>query len=156
MALIVGVEAVSGLSLGLAGSLAALASAGLYGAAAVHGRRLSHIGAVATAMGTMLWAVVVLVPAALVVDRPWALSPSAEAIGAALALGFFCTALALMIYFRLIRTLGPMGVASQAYLRAGVGVLLGVAILGETIPPTLALGLVAALMGVAMINWRRG
>ena len=42
--------------------------------------------------------------------------------------------------------------ASQAYLRAGVGVLLGVVFLGEHITPVMALGLFAAIAGVAAIN----
>ena len=45
-----------------------------------------------------------------------------------------------------------MGVASQSYLRAGVGVILGVAVLGETISLTIGLGLFAAVLGVALIN----
>ena len=67
-------------------------------------------------------------------------------------LGIFCTAAAMMLYFRLLRTLGSLGVASQAYLRAGVGVMLGVIVLGEQITPVVGLGLIAALAGVALIN----
>ena len=58
----------------------------------------------------------------------------------------------MMLYFRLLRTLGSLNVASQAYLRAGVGVLLGVIVLGEQITPIVGLGLIAALIGVALIN----
>ena len=77
---------------------------------------------------------------------------------AAVALGILCTGFALMIYFRLVRTLGALGTASQAYLRAGIGVVLGIVILGETISPGLALGLAAAVTGVMVINLpgRRG
>ena len=69
-----------------------------------------------------------------------------------LALGVFSTGLALLIYFRLLKTLGPLGVASQAYLRAGVGVALGAIILGEIITPAALIGICAALLGVALIN----
>ena len=67
-------------------------------------------------------------------------------------LSVFCTAVALLIYFRLVRTIGSMGVASQSYLRAGVGVVLGLLLLGETISPSVAAGLIAAIVGVALIN----
>ena len=103
----------------------------------------------------MIWAAVWLLPAALVVDRPWTLNPSAASMGAAMALGLLSTGLALLIYFRLLRTLGSMGVASQSYLRAGVGVALGVAVLGEQITPMVGVGLACAVLGVAAINWRR-
>jgi drug/metabolite transporter (DMT)-like permease len=153
--LIVGVEALNGLGQQVAGQLAALGGAFIYGCAAIYGRRFSHLRPTVTAASTMIWAVAVLVPAALIVDEPWTLTPSTTALGATLALGVFSTGIALVIYFRLIRTLGSMGAASQAYLRAGVGVVLGVVLLGEHIPPTVALGLAASILGVMLINWRR-
>jgi drug/metabolite transporter (DMT)-like permease len=151
--LIVGLDALEGLGAQVAGQLACLAGAMLYGVAAIYGKRFGHISATATATGTMIWATAVLVPAALVVDRPWALQPGLTAIAAALALSIVCTGIALMLYFRLVRTIGSLGVASQAYLRAGIGVLLGLIVLGESITPSVALGLFAAILGVALINW---
>lgn len=44
--------------------------------------------------------------------------------------------------------------ASQNYLRAGVGVVIGVVLLGESLSVPVALGLAAALLGVALINFR--
>jgi drug/metabolite transporter (DMT)-like permease len=73
---------------------------------------------------------------------------------AASALAFFCTAIALLIYFRLLRTLGPMGVTSQSYLRAGFSVFLGMLVLGERISLASGLGLTAIVLGVAAINYR--
>ena len=74
-------------------------------------------------------------------------------IAATGVLSIACTGAALLIYFRLVRTLGSMGVASQSYLRAGIGVLLGIIFLGETFTLPMALGLGTAIMGVALINW---
>ena len=71
---------------------------------------------------------------------------------AAVALGSFCTAGAFMLYFRLVRTLGSIGVASQSYLRAGVSVLLGVMLLGEPFTWSLGVGLAAVVVGVAASN----
>ncbi len=50
--------------------------------------------------------------------------------------------------------LAVMGVASQSYLRSGVSVLLGVAVLGEQITPMVGFGLLATIVGVAAINVR--
>lgn len=150
--LIVGVDALAGLGRQVAGQLAALAGALLYGLAAVNGRRFASLSPTVTAAATMLWASLCLVPASLVFERPWTLDPSAQALASAFALAVFCTALALMLYFRLVHTLGSLGVASQAYLRAGVGVILGVVLLGETVTPLIAVGLAASILGVAAIN----
>ena len=86
------------------------------------------------------------------IDRPWTLDPAPAALLAVLALGFLCTGVALLIYFRLVRTLGSLGVASQSYLRAGVSVLLGVGLLGEQLTAGIGVGLVAVVAGVVIIN----
>lgn len=151
----IGIDALSTLGRDLAAQGAVLFSALLYALGAVHGRRLSHASPLVTAAGTTLLAALCLLPASLVVERPWTLEPSLRSSLAGLALGFFCTAVALLIYFRLLRTLGPMGVTSQSYLRAGVSVLLGMAVLGEQLSPSVGLGLAAIILGVAAINLRR-
>ncbi len=150
--LIVGVDTLAGLGQQVAGQLAALAGAILYACAAIYGKKFTHLSATATATGTMLWACAFLVPASLVLDQPWTLSPSLSAVAASGVLGLLCTGIALLIYFRLVKTIGSMGVASQAYLRAGVGVGLGILILGEQITPIVGMGLLAAVLGVVAIN----
>lgn len=150
--LIIGMEALNGLGQQIIAQLAVLFGAVLYGCAAIYGRRFKALPPVVTAAGTMVWATVCLVPAALIVDRPWTLSPSSASLGAALVLAVFSTALALLIYFRLVVTLGSMGVASQSYLRAGIGVLLGVVFLNEPFHTSTGFGLLAVIIGVAAIN----
>jgi drug/metabolite transporter (DMT)-like permease len=153
--LIIGTDVLAGLGRQVAAQLAVLLGAFLYGCAAVNGKRFGHLPPTVTAATVMLCATAVLLPAALVIDRPWSLRPSALALAAAAALAVFCTALALLLYFRLVRTLGSMGVASQAYLRAGVSVILGILLLGETFRPSVGLGLLAVILGVAAINLPR-
>ena len=151
--LIVGPDALRGLGAQVAGQIACLVGAALYACAAIYGRRFSHLPAVATAAGTMICAAATLVPLALLVERPWSMHPSATAIGATAMLSVFCTGVALLLYFRLVRTIGSMGVASQSFLRAGIGVVLGMLLLGETLTLPTASGIAAAIAGVALINW---
>ncbi|MEM7072578.1 MAG: EamA family transporter [Pseudomonadota bacterium] len=151
--LIVGIDSLQGLGTHSAGQLACLLSAILYAMAAIYGKRFSQLSAPATAAGTMIWASLVLVPAAIVLEQPWQLDPGPLAILATFILSILCTGTALLLYFRLVRTLGSLGVTSQSYLRAGIGVMLGIIVLGETLNLTVAAGLVAAILGVAMINW---
>ena len=151
--LIVGTEALNGLGQHVWAQLAAIFGAILYACAALYGRRLSHLPPVVSAAGTMIWASLVMVPASLLLDEPWTLCPSPLALSAIAALALPCTAGALLLYFRLLRTLGSLGVASQAYLRSGVGVTLGVVVLGEVVTPTMGLGLALAIAGVVLANW---
>jgi drug/metabolite transporter (DMT)-like permease len=152
--LIVGPNVLHGLFDQIAGAAAALLGALLYACGALYGKRFAHLDPTVTEAGTMIWATACLIPASLMLDAPWTLRPSAGAIAAVGALAVLGTGVALLIYFRLVRTLGSMGVASQSYLRAGVGVLLGVLLLGESISTLVGLGLAASILGVALINRR--
>jgi len=104
------------------------------------------------AAGSMLAGAVVLIPTSLVVDHPWTLEPSARSIGALLGLSIFSSALAFTIYFRLLRTLGPVGTTSQAYLRVPIGVAMGVLFLGESLAPTTWIGSIFVIAGVAAMT----
>jgi drug/metabolite transporter (DMT)-like permease len=154
VALIVGMDALRGLGQQVAGQAAVLVSAVLFALAAIHGKRFPSISPTVTAAGTMLCAVACLVPLSIVVEQPWTLRPSYPAIAAAAVLGVFGTGVAMLLYFRLVRTLGSIGVASQSYLRIGVSVLLGVLVLGERITPEIGIGLAAIVLGVLAINMR--
>lgn len=150
---IVGPASLQGASVSQVWAYAAvLFGAFLYACAAINGKRLNALPALVTATGTMLCAAVVLLPLALL-DKPWTLAPSARSIGAMLLSGVFSTAIAMTIYFRLVRTLGPLGVASQSYLRAGFSVLLGMLILSERPSPLVLAELALIIAGVALINW---
>jgi len=151
--LVIGVDALRGLGQQTLAQAAVLFGAFLYACAALSGKRLAHQPSLTTACGTMLCAAATLLPLSLLVDRPWTLVPSATSLVAAVTLGILCTGVALIIYFRLIKTLGAMGVASQSYLRAGVSVLLGFLVLGEQPPPSVLVGLGITISGVALINW---
>ena len=151
--LVIGISALEGLGQDVIAELAVLGGAALYGGAAIFGRRLSYLPATVSAAGIMIWASIILVPASLALEQPWRLDPSLQALMAAGILSIACTGIALLIYYRLVNSLGSLGVASQAYLRAGVGVMLGVTFLGETISLVVALGLATVVCGVILINW---
>ena len=71
---------------------------------------------------------------------------------ALLGLAVFSTALAFVIYFRLIQTLGSVGTTAQAYLRVPIGVAIGVLFLGEQPVPTAWIGLACVVVGVAAMT----
>ena len=91
-------------------------------------------------------------PPSLVVDRPWELDPSAASMLALLGLSAFSTALAFVIYFRLVQTLCSVGTTAQAYLRVPIGVAIGLVFLGESLSPTAWIGLVCVMSGVAAMT----
>ncbi|SET92525.1 Permease of the drug/metabolite transporter (DMT) superfamily [Variovorax sp. OV084] len=146
--LIVGFEALNGLGHSLLAQLGLVAAAVCYGCAAMFGRVFKGLDPMVPAAGSLLSGTAMLLPASLVIDRPWTLAPSAASMMAVLALAVLSTALAFTIYFRLIKTLGPMSTAAQAYLRVPIGVMIGVVFLGEAPAPTAWAGLACIMAGV--------
>ncbi|MDR6452646.1 DMT family transporter [Variovorax paradoxus] len=150
--LIVGFEALHGLGHSLLAQLGLVAAAVCYGCAAMFGRVFKGLDPMVPAGGSLLCGAAMLLPASLAIDRPWTLAPSAASMAAVLALAVLSTALAFTIYFRLIKTLGPMSTAAQAYLRVPVGVMIGVAFLGEVLSPTAWAGLACIVAGVVAMT----
>jgi drug/metabolite transporter (DMT)-like permease len=150
--LIVGVQALGGLGEQFVAQIAVVAATICYAGAAIFSRGFKGLDPMAPAAGSLLCGAAILVPLSLVADRPWTLAPSASSILALLALAVFSTALAFVIYFRLIQTLGPVGTTSQAYLRVPIGVAIGVLFLGETLTSTAWIGLGCVVVGVAAMT----
>jgi drug/metabolite transporter (DMT)-like permease len=150
--LIVGVQALGGLGEQFVAQIAVVAATICYAGAAIFSRGFRGLDPMAPATGSLLCGAAILVPLSLVVDYPWTLAPSMSSILALLGLAVFSTALAFVIYFRLIQTLGSVGTTSQAYLRVPIGVAIGVLFLGESLTPTAWIGLGCVVLGVAAMT----
>ncbi|QWG20913.1 EamA family transporter [Bradyrhizobium sediminis] len=150
--LIVGVQGLGGLGEQLVSQVVTVLAAICYAGAAIFGRGFKGLDPMAPAAGSLLCGAAILIPVSLAVDRPWTLAPSMSSIWALLALAVFSTALAFVIYFRLIQTLGSVGTTAQAYLRVPIGVAVGVVFLGETLSATAWIGLGCVVIGVAAMT----
>lgn len=150
--LIIGVQALGGLGQEIVAQLAIVAATICYAGAAIFGKSFSNLDPILPAAGSLACGAALLVPVSVVVDHPWMLSPSTASTLALLALAVFSTALAFVIYFRLVQTLGSVGTTSQAYLRVPIGVAIGVIFLGESLSPMGFLGLLFVVTGVAAMT----
>jgi drug/metabolite transporter (DMT)-like permease len=146
--LIVGTEAMTGLGDQLGPQMALVAASVCYAGAALFGRNFKGLDPLMPAAGSLVCGAVVLFPLSLMLDRPWTLVPSVASIQALIALSILSTALAFVIYFRLIARLGSVATTSVAYLRVPAGVVIGMVFLGETLAPTAWAGLVLVVGGV--------
>ena len=151
-AAIVGTQALDGLGREVWAQLAIVVATICYAGAAIFGRGFKSLDPMMPAAGSMLCGAAILVPASLVIDRPWTLAPSAASLAALAGLSLVSTALAFVIYFRLVQTLGSVGTTAQAYLRVPIGVGIGALILGESLTPIAWAGLVCVLVGVAAMT----
>ena len=103
---------------------------------------LDPLGPIAASLGL---ATVALLPAAIWAP-PRAVPPPA-ALGSLAMLGVVCTALGLVLFFRLIAEAGPSRASIITYVNPLVAVVLGVLVLDERLGLTSVLGLVAILAG---------
>jgi drug/metabolite transporter (DMT)-like permease len=137
--------------------LACVAAALSYALAAVWARRFRRMGVspLSVTTGQLSAGAVIMLPLALLVDRPWTNAfPPLTAWGAIVALALLCTAFGYVLYFRLIETSGATNALLVTLLVPPVAILLGASFLGESLAPQdfLGLGLIAA--GLAAIDGR--
>ena len=150
--LIIGMESLQGLGQNISAQIAITLATVCYAGAAIYGKSFTKISALATAFGTLFIATIIMLPLALMIEQPWTLQSETASIIAAIVLGLFSTGLALIIYFRLLRTLGSAGTTSVSYLRSIVAVLIGTLILGETLSLTVFIGIGLVLIGVILLT----
>jgi drug/metabolite transporter (DMT)-like permease len=100
------------------------------------------IGPIAGALGI---ATLLLLPVALP-GLPTE-APSGDVLASMLVLGFVCTAIAFLIFFRLITEVGPGRATVITYINPVVALALGVAILGESVTAGAVVGLLLILAG---------
>lgn len=143
-----GEAAAMGLSL-----LAALS----YGLAGVWARRrLGGLAPMSSALGMLVAAALLLAPAALLHDHPWALpAPPVAAWAAVGVLAVVGTALAYRLYFRLMADAGPVNTSLVTFLVPVSAIAISVTALGETLLPRHIIGLVLILGGLLLATRSR-
>ncbi|WP_376792405.1 DMT family transporter [Thermoflexus sp.] len=120
-----------------------------YAAATVYARRaLRGIPPVQAAIGQLLYGGLMVFPLSLILDHPWTLSPAPISIAALLALAVLGTAIAYVMYYRLLQRVGVVGISLVTYLNPIFAVLWGALWLGEPLSGWVLGGLVLILMGV--------
>ena len=155
VALMVGPAALAGLGREVTAQLAVLAGAASFALAGIFGRRFRHLPPLVTAAGQVSASSVMALPIALAVERPWGRTPPGLVTwGALLGLGLACTALAYVLYFRILATAGATNLLLVTLLIPVSAVLLGTALLGEPLEPGHVAGMALIGAGLAAIDGR--
>ncbi|MFL4990133.1 MULTISPECIES: DMT family transporter [Microvirga] len=157
VAVMIGAAAFASLDASILAQLAVLGAALSYGFSGVFGRRFKTMGIppLATAAGQVTVSSAILLPTALIVDRPWTLAmPSTGAIVSLAALGLVSTAFAYLIFFRLLARAGATNVGLVTFLIPVSAILLGVLVLGETLAMRHMAGMALIGGGLILIDGR--
>src|SRR4051795_3598516 len=149
VALLVGVESVHSVGAFL-GSLAMLGAAACYALSSFVVKRYGSLTSVATSFISIAVASVLCLPAA-VATAPSEV-PGLRAVLAVLVLGVIGTALAFVIFYKLIAETGAARASLVSYLAPGIALLYGAALLDESITAASIGGLALILGGVALAS----
>jgi drug/metabolite transporter (DMT)-like permease len=108
-------------------------------------RKLSDLPSLGVIASSLLLAALAYAPAAVIqLPHAW---PTGRVIAAVLTLGVVCTALAFLLFFALIREIGPVRATVITYVNPAVAVALGVLLLNERLTGAIAVGFALILAG---------
>jgi drug/metabolite transporter (DMT)-like permease len=151
----IGPEALGGLGLHLFAQLAVLGAALSYAFAGIFGRRFRSVPPLTTATGQLTASTFMMLPVALLVDRPWTLPlPSLQIWGALVGLALLSTAVAYVLYFRILAAAGATNLLLVTFLIPVSALLLGMTILGERLDPRHFAGMALIGLGLVAIDGR--
>ena len=137
--------------------LACVTAALCYAFAGVWARRYRGLGVkpISVTTGQLTAGALMMLPLALLVDRPWLdAMPSLTTIGAIAALAVVCSAFAYILYFRLIDRAGATNALLVTLLVPPVAIVLGALVLNEVIELRDFAGLGLIALGLAAIDGR--
>ena len=153
----IGMSTLSELGTDALAQIAVLGAALFYAFAGVFGRRFKDIGIdpVLTAAGQVTASAIILTPLAIYVDRPFSLSvPGVEIWAAMIGLSVLSTAVAYILYFRILASVGATNLLLVTFLIPVSAILLGVFVLGESLELIHLLGMALIGFGLSAIDGR--
>lgn len=136
------------------GQLAVLGAAVSYGFSALVARRMSGLPPLVNSAGMLSVATLIMLPLALIIEQPWTIAPGMVPILGVLGLSLVSTALAYLIYFRLVGLAGASNTSLVTLLIPVSAVLLGAIFLGERLPWSAFVGMAIILCGLIVIDGR--
>jgi len=148
---LVGTEALGGLGQHLLGQAAMLGVALCYAIATITARSLKA-PPVANGTATLLLAAAQMAAVSLLIEAPWHVRPTGSSLLAVTVLGCVNAALAIVIYFRLIASVGSTFVSLNNYVNPPLAVLWGALILGEAVSGRALLALALIFLGISIAN----
>lgn len=142
-----------GLQADLLGQLAVVGSSLCYAGVAIYARsRLRGQPPLVSATGQLTMGMVYMLPASLLIDRPFGLSPSLPVLASWMVLTILGTVVGYVIYFTIIERASATFVTMVTYIIPVNGLMLGALVLNEQLNATVLGSLVLILLGVLLVR----
>ncbi len=147
----------SGLEATQAGIIAVTIGAISYGVALVYSKKyLKNTPSMHAPSAQLLGASIYLIPLSLMMESPTnLLSVSWQAIGSVAVLAIFGTAIAFIVYYKVLERTSASYVSLVTYLMPIYGVILGVIYMNELISLEMIIGMVLILIGIMVVNFKK-
>ncbi|MDC0043677.1 DMT family transporter [Candidatus Pelagibacter sp.] len=100
----------------------------------------------------LIWAVVILIPIVLILEKPWQVIPTAEATISVIYLGLVATGLAWLLRFRILKNNGLIFQSQVSYLIPIFGIILSYIFLKEMITYKVLISLFAVVIGIYFVK----
>ena len=154
---IIGPDALQGFGAHVWSQLAVVGATVCYALAGIFGKRFRELSPCVTATGQLTGSTLIMLPFTLLVDKPWLMAmPGWRTWGSVVALALICSALAYLIYFRILAAAGATNIVLVTFLIPISALLLGTLILGERLALRHLAGMAAIAGGLAVIDGRWG
>ena len=131
-----------------------LGAACSYALAGIYGRRFRGMDTIIPAAGMLVCSTVLMIPIVWLIDRPIMVDLELSTWLALLGLAILSTAIAYLIYFRLLKTAGATNVLLVTYLIPVSAILLGWLVLDEQLDWTMIGGMIIIYAGLILIDGR--
>jgi drug/metabolite transporter (DMT)-like permease len=155
VAVMIGTRALEQFGLEVIAQLAVVGAAISYAFAGIFGRRFKQTPPLITAAGQLSASALMMLPVVMFVDRPWDLTtPGPQTWGAVFGLAVFSSALAYVIYFRILARAGATNLLLVTFLIPVSALLLGISVLGEVLEARQVTGMILIALGLAAIDGR--
>ncbi len=155
---LIGPDLLFGVLDGVSGQIACLLAAVSYAFAGIYGRRFKTMGLspVDAAAGQVTASSILILPIMAMVDQPWTLraAPSYETWAALLGLALLSTALAYLLYFRILAAAGATNLLLVTFLIPVTAILLATVFLDEQLALRHIAGMAFIGAGMAAIDGR--
>ena len=136
------------------GQMAVVGAAASYGMAGVFGKKLVNTPPIVNSTGMLVCSCIMMMPFALIIEKPWQTNPSVESAAAVIGIATISTAVAYLLYFRILAAAGATNVLLVTFLIPISALLLGVGVLGEVIKVLESIGMGCIFLGLVIIDGR--
>jgi len=155
VAVLIGADFLQGLTASAWAQGAVLLATVSYGVAGVWGKQFKSYDPIIISTGQLTASTFVMLPLIFILEEPFSLSPpNTELLVSMLGLAILCTAIAYVLFFKILASAGATSVSLVTFLVPVSAILLGILWLGETLTSSNIIGMVLILLGLLIIDGR--